>query len=838
MLMRYPDMVGKVALVTVHRLKGGDMAMFETTVRALARSGANMVLAGGNPEDLERIALQVNSAGGEGMATVFPVDLAKPSAVQELFDSLPRIDLLLHFTGSVDWKRPLTTLPYDEWTATVDQFGYVPRLLCWQAERRMDRDAVDGTIVIVGPDLSGIPSIRERNLVQVFQAMLRPAVATESMERALMRKAQADGTSPSHVSSINIGLILPGRTDGRNKQGDPVRTAASALWFLEEGKNVSGVALLPDEKNSLARLPEEPKAMPGSMAGKVTVVTGGIRNLGKEISLRFASEKATVVIASRRPNPAALSGEEAEKAKEEFRAGDAVLAKMRQMGARSIWINADISLPQKVRAVIEETRNRFGAIDAYVNNAGIGGNFSLIGDVLRDHRQSWDAVMRCNLLSPWIAISLLREIMRKQADGGTIVNVSTHYADHPYLFRTIYTVSKIVLKALTLSLSNPLREENIRIVDVAPSLIAGPRMDWVMKNYAVKFAEQFERIPGMTAAEARSLQEFFIQSFDRSLPPDRRKKAASSFLSAAGSSRLSKSARAEMDSWYERAKDWFRSTVPDVPPTNEQVADAVLFGTKNARFLDDTFLGVSSLPAFTTFPPGYSDRKKPPEGASYLLLSVGEWGEARSAIDDLGIALSRQKATVTSIVESRQEPGQVKITRVGKESRRTENRNSPETFSRALDLSDPRLLEPWLDHSLLGGPPTSGAVLFAGTSTPGKPVLKFTLEDMERFFDHLGRVLSVFAESARAVREDGNLVVVVPPGSSEEGQLVRAAVRQMVRTLQAEQHFLFLAKRVRVSLLTAWAPGREREFSLRVRDLLSGTAPPEWEAIPVGRLLP
>ena len=79
--------------------------------------------------------------------------------VQELFDGLPRLDLLLHFTGSVDWKRPLTTLPFEEWIAMIDRYGYVPRLLCWQAERKMDREGCDGSILLVGPDLSGVPSI-------------------------------------------------------------------------------------------------------------------------------------------------------------------------------------------------------------------------------------------------------------------------------------------------------------------------------------------------------------------------------------------------------------------------------------------------------------------------------------------------------------------------------------------------------------------------------------------------------------------------------------------------------------------------------------------------------
>lgn len=838
LLTRYPDMVGKVALVTLHRPLGSDVALFEAAARALARSGANVVLAGRRTAELEALALRINSAGGEGMATVFPANLGNPAEVQELFDGLPRLDLLLHFTGSVDWKRPLTALPFEEWTAAVDQFGYVPRLLCWQAERRMDRDGTDGTIVLVGADLSGVPSIRERNLVQVFQAMLRPAVATESMERALMRKAHADGSAPFPVSAINIGLILPGRTDGRNKEPHAERLAASVLWLLEEGKRVSGVALLPDEQNSIARLPAEPAEASGSMAGRIAVVTGGIRNLGKEISLRFAAEKATVVVASRRPSPAGLSAEEAAKANADLEAGDATLARMRSLGARSLWIDADVSRPAKVRALIEETRNRFGRIDAFVNNAGAGGDFSPIGDVMREHRRSWDAVLRSNFLGPWVGLPILREIMRKQEGGGSIVNVSTHYADHPYIFRTIYTVSKILLKALSLALRDTLLAENIRISDVAPSLIAGPRMDWVMRNYALKFAAQFDGIREMGGAERTRLQATFVDSFDRTAPPAKREKAAAAFLGAVAESRLPKAGREEMDAWYGRTREWFRATVPDAPPTNEQVADAVLFGAKNSLYLEDPFLGVTSLPAFSSFPPQQAARKRPLAGEPFLVLSTGLTGTDGSSPASLESALSRGGARTTALLESFEEKGRVDIVRSTQGARGSAGKSSPERLSREMDISDPRVLEPWLDNSLLGGPPHSGAVLFAGRMTADSSLLRFSTEEMEAFLAHIGRLLTAFTESMRALRDGGNLVVVMPSAATEEGQAIRAALRQMVRTALAEQHFLLGGKRLAISLVSEPAGRGEKEFHRRLADLLTGQAPPEVEAVPVGRPRP
>jgi hypothetical protein len=82
------------------------------------------------------------------------------------------------------------------------------------------------------------------------------------------------------------------------------------------------------------------------------------------------------------------------------------------------------------------------------------------------------------------------------------------------------------------------------------------------------------------------------------------------------------------------------------------------------------------------------------------------------------------------------------------------------------------------------------------------------------------------------------VIVIVPPGDSEEGTLMRVAARQMVRTCLAEQHFLPSGKKVRVSLLSA--PGRqgERELPRRVIDILAGQSAPEVEPVPAGPVRP
>jgi enoyl-CoA hydratase len=837
-LPRYPDLVGKVALLVVGRPLSGDLPLIESSALCLARAGAAVVLAGGREEILEPIAMEINSRGGEGTATVSPVNLSHAAHVQELFDGLPRIDLLLYFTGSVDWKRPLTTISHDEWTACVEQFGALPRFFCWQAERRMDRDGTGGTILFVGPDLSGVPSIRERNLVQVFQSMLRPTVATEAMERALMRKAQNEGTAPARVSDINLGLILPGRTDGRNRQARPEGTAASVLWFLEEGKRVSGVVLLPDEQNAIPSLPSEPKKAHGSTSGKVAVVTGGMRNLGKEISRRLAAERATVVIGSRHPRAGTGDAGQAKKAHEELLAADITLGDMRRSGGRALWIDTDVSRPESVRTMLAEAGNRFGRVDILVNNAGAGGDFSRVGDVMRDHRENFSAVLAANFLGAWEGVTAVREIMGRQEEGGSIVNVSTHYADHPYIFRTIYTVSKMLLKALTKAARPHLAKDGISITDVAPTLIAGPRMEWVMRNYATKFSGGFDDFSALPPASRKFLAQLFLRSFDGSLPAPEREASEGEFLAAVRAQKAPRAVRDAVEAWYGRIREWFRCTVPSSPPENEDVADAVLFGAKGGRFLENPFLAVTTLPPFSSFPPTPSPYRALRDGEFGLIVSSGN-AAAAALHRRLHGALEGTGVRINSVSDAGMAPGQVRIERTATaDGSRGHRGRSRDTQQRELDLAEPRLVEPWLDNALVGAPPPAFGVLLLGPPTDGKSILDYSTEEKRRVIYHAQKMIALFAESARAVRDEGHLVVVGPSEESGEGVLFLAALRQAVRTFLAEQYFLPAGKTVRVSLLAAPSPHAERELEREMLGILSGERPPRVEPVPVGHFRP
>jgi hypothetical protein len=160
------------------------------------------------------------------------------------------------------------------------------------------------------------------------------------------------------------------------------------------------------------------------------------------------------------------------------------------------------------------------------------------------------------------------------------------------------------------------------------------------------------------------------------------------------------------------------------------------------------------------------------------------------------------------------------------------------TQERTLDLSDPRVVEPWLDNALVGASPPAFIVLIVGATADGAGVLDGSGEDRLRFLGKVRKTVTLFAESARAVRDGGHLVVVGPPETTGEGLLVLAALRQTVRTFLAEQHFLPAGKTIRVSLLAGHDPGAERETVHDVTEILEGSQPPRIEPVPVGYVRP
>jgi 3-oxoacyl-[acyl-carrier protein] reductase len=140
------------------------------------------------------------------------------------------------------------------------------------------------------------------------------------------------------------------------------------------------------------------------LQGKVAIVTGGSRGIGRAIAKTFASEGAQVVV-----NYVQASGE----------AGK-VVEEIRKAGGIAISIMADVSQGDQAKRLVDETVKKLGRVDILVNNAGV----RIEGTVLDTTEEDWDLTMNVNLKGPFNCMQAAGKVMAKQRYG-KMVNVSS-----------------------------------------------------------------------------------------------------------------------------------------------------------------------------------------------------------------------------------------------------------------------------------------------------------------------------------------------------------------------------------------------------------------------------
>jgi NAD(P)-dependent dehydrogenase (short-subunit alcohol dehydrogenase family) len=170
------------------------------------------------------------------------------------------------------------------------------------------------------------------------------------------------------------------------------------------------------------------------LTGKVALVTGGSRGMGKEMTLAFARAGADVVIASRK-----LDSCEALAAQVTDETGRAALPLACHVGR---WSDCD--------ALVEASYERFGHVDILVNNAGMSPLYESLVDVSED---LYDKVLAVNLRGPFRLSSLIATRMSAGA-GGSIINVSSIAAVQPTHTEIPYALAKAGVNALTVGLSH------------------------------------------------------------------------------------------------------------------------------------------------------------------------------------------------------------------------------------------------------------------------------------------------------------------------------------------------------------------------------------------------
>jgi len=188
-----------------------------------------------------------------------------------------------------------------------------------------------------------------------------------------------------------------------------------------------------------------------TLQGKVAIVTGASRGIGREIALALAGEGAAVAINYRHDDNAA--GE--------------VLEKIQEAGGKGLLVKADVTSFSDCEGLVKATLDQFNRIDILINNAGLRRD-NLLALMKPD---DWDIVVDTNLKGVFNCCKAVLKPLLKQKSGGTIINMSSIAGIAGNTGQANYAAAKAGVIAFTKSLARELGKRNITVNAIAPGFI-------------------------------------------------------------------------------------------------------------------------------------------------------------------------------------------------------------------------------------------------------------------------------------------------------------------------------------------------------------------------------
>ncbi len=202
--------------------------------------------------------------------------------------------------------------------------------------------------------------------------------------------------------------------------------------------------------------------------GKIAVVTGASRGIGRSISLALSAAGATIV---------AMDMDQ--------QSTDAVVAELQALGGKALSVVGNVTVPADAEKMIETAMQAYGRVDILVNNAGITRD----GIFLRMKEEDWDAVLSVNLKGAFLCSRAASKVMTKQRYG-RIINIASVVGQMGNAGQANYCASKAGLIGLTKSNARELAKRNVTVNAVAPGFIATAMTDALPEKVKAELTAQ------------------------------------------------------------------------------------------------------------------------------------------------------------------------------------------------------------------------------------------------------------------------------------------------------------------------------------------------------------
>lgn len=219
-----------------------------------------------------------------------------------------------------------------------------------------------------------------------------------------------------------------------------------------------------------------------SLEGKVAVVTGGSRGIGRASALAMADAGANVVVSSRKIADL-----------------EPVAAEISAKGVKGLAVAAHVGKMEDSKALIEKVMKEFGRIDILVNNAGTNPYY---GSLMDQDEKTYDITMNVNLKSIFFLSQMAARIMKPQG-GGSIINTSSIGGIRAGELG-VYGTTKAAVIMLTQVMAKEWGQYNIRVNAIAPGIIKTRLSEALWKDPVVN-ARAISQIPMMRLGEPEEL---------------------------------------------------------------------------------------------------------------------------------------------------------------------------------------------------------------------------------------------------------------------------------------------------------------------------------------------